>query len=67
MQKESLTAEVALERLKDGNKIYINAKTGSGYISPEKCAVTSKNGQEPYAVIVSCSDSMVITEYIFSA
>lgn len=28
---------------------------------------TSKNGQKPYAVIVSCSDSRVIPECIFSA
>ena len=64
MQKESLSP---LERLKAGNKSYLNAKTGSGNISPEIRLYTSKNGQKPYAVIVSCSDSRVIPEYIFSA
>ena len=64
MQKESISA---LERLKAGNIAYLNAKTGSGDISPEIRLYTSKNGQKPYAVIVSCSDSRVIPEYIFSA
>ncbi len=64
MQKESMTA---LERLKAGNKDYLNAKKGSGDISPEIRLRTSKYGQKPYAVIVSCSDSRVIPEYIFSA
>ncbi|MBD5584054.1 MAG: carbonic anhydrase [Clostridia bacterium] len=64
MQKESLSA---LERLKAGNRDYLNAKTGVGDISPERRLQTSKNGQKPYAVILSCSDSRVIPESIFSA
>ena len=61
------SAADALEQLKAGNKIYIHAKTGSGDVSPEKRLLTSKDGQKPYAVIVCCSDSRVIPEYIFSA
>ena len=57
----------ALERLKEGNKIYINSVKGVGDISPEKRLATYKNGQKPYAVIVSCADSRVIPECIFSA
>ena len=57
----------ALERLKEGNKIYLNSATGVGDVSPSKRLDTSKNGQHPYAVIVSCSDSRVIPESIFSA
>ena len=56
-----------MERLKEGNKRYLNARTGSGDISPETRLNLSKNGQKPYAVIVSCSDSRVVPEYIFSA
>ena len=67
MQKDNLSAGAALERLKAGNKNYLNAKTGSGDISPEKRLDTGINGQKPYAVILSCSDSRVIPEYIFSA
>ena len=57
----------ALERLKKGNEGYLDAKTGGGDISPEKRRYTSINGQAPFAVIVSCSDSRVIPECIFSA
>ena len=60
-------AESALERLKEGNKKYIGLAQPVGDISPEKRQYTSENGQKPYAVIVSCSDSRVIPESIFSA
>ncbi len=67
MQEKNISASAALERLKEGNKNYINAVTCSGDISPERRLYTSKNGQKPYAVIVTCSDSRVIPECIFSA
>lgn len=67
MKEKYMIAFNAIERLKEGNKIYINAAQGVGDISPEKRLYTSKNGQKPYAVIVSCSDSRVIPESIFSA
>ncbi|MBD5131578.1 MAG: carbonic anhydrase [Clostridiales bacterium] len=67
MQDKNLYAATALERLKDGNKVYINCATGVGDISPERRQYTSEHGQKPYAVIVSCSDSRVIPESIFSA
>ena len=67
MQEKNISAFDALERLKEGNKIYISAKTGVGDISPEVRRYTSEHGQKPYAVIVGCSDSRVIPESIFSA
>ena len=67
MQEKYVTAEAALKRLKDGNSAYINSKTGTGDISAEIRRATSENGQKPYAVIITCSDSRVIPEYIFSA
>ena len=67
MQKENLSSSAALERLKKGNAAYVSASKGSGDISPELRLKTSRDGQKPYAVIVSCSDSRVIPEYIFSA
>ena len=60
-------AASALQRLKEGNKIYLNATRGVGNISPSKRLETSTNGQHPYAVILSCADSRVIPESIFSA
>ena len=56
----------ALQRLKEGNKIYINSEICGGDVSPEKRQDTHKNGQHPYAVVVSCADSRVIPEAIFS-
>ena len=68
MQIENIiSAETALQMLKDGNQKYLNAPKGSGDISQDKRIDTLKNGQKPYAVIVTCSDSRVIPEYIFSA
>ena len=66
MQEKQVDALTALERLKEGNKIYINSSKGIGDISPEKRRDTYKNGQKPYAVVVSCADSRVIPESIFS-
>ncbi len=67
MQKEYMSAAVALQKLKDGNKVYLNSITSVGDISPSKRLYTSQNGQTPYAVVVTCSDSRVIPESIFSA
>ena len=60
-------AEAALRRLEEGNKRYLTATTGSGDISPQIREKTAEEGQRPYAVIVTCSDSRVIPESIFSA
>lgn len=67
MQDKYTETLSALQRLKEGNKIYINSDKNTGDISPEKRLDTYKNGQKPYAVIVSCADSRVIPEGIFSA
>ncbi len=61
-----MPATVALEKLKEGNKAYLSLKTASGDVSPEKRAETAECGQKPFAVVVTCSDSRVIPEYIFS-
>lgn len=63
----SVTAGEALAKLKRGNEVYIQSKTSSGDISPEKRLSTCKNGQQPYAVVITCSDSRVIPESVFGA
>lgn len=55
----------ALNLLKRGNKQYVADKQNGDY-SPEKRDSLIK-GQSPYAVIVSCSDSRVVPEAMFSA
>ncbi len=60
------TAEEGLKKLKDGNKKYLAGK-GMGDISSARREETLKNGQQPYAIIITCADSRVIPEAIFSA
>ncbi len=67
MKEQHISSDEALKRLKEGNSLYLDSKTGTGDISSEIRLATSVNGQKPYAVIVTCSDSRVIPEYIFSA
>ncbi|MBR6873396.1 MAG: carbonic anhydrase [Ruminococcus sp.] len=63
----ALSADEALERLRRGNEYYLTADRGIGDISPVRRFNTCNEGQRPYAVIVTCSDSRVIPESIFSA
>lgn len=67
MQKENLSASEALEKLKKGNQSYLAATTNSGDISPKIRQTTCDEGQTPYAIVVTCSDSRVIPESIFMA
>jgi len=61
------TAEQALQKLKQGNAAYLNSKKNDADISVSLRKHTSQNGQKPYAVIVSCSDSRVPPEHVFMA
>ena len=61
------TAEEALKKLKEGNAQYLNAEKNGGDISPALRLKTCNEGQFPYAIIVTCSDSRVIPESIFNA
>ena len=63
----TVSADEALERLKSGNAKYLGSDTSSADISPARRKDTCENGQHPYAVIVTCSDSRVLPESIFSA
>ena len=59
--------EQSLEKLKEGNEKYLKADKNCGDISPAIREKTYLNGQHPYAIIVTCADSRVIPESIFSA
>ena len=63
----SCTAEEALKKLKSGNERYLDAKKSEGDISLAIREKTCNEGQKPYAIVVTCSDSRVIPESIFSA
>ena len=62
-----LTAKEAIEKLKKGNDIYVSNDQSFTDISHARRNDVLENGQHPYAVVVSCSDSRVIPEEIFSA
>jgi len=61
------TPEQALQKLIDGNKMYLSYPHNTGSISPDIREQTAAHGQQPYAVVLTCSDSRVPPEHIFSA
>ncbi|MCM1487657.1 MAG: carbonic anhydrase [Firmicutes bacterium] len=67
MHHDGIPAAKALEKLKDGNKRYLSAAANPGDISPEIRKKTCDEGQFPYAIVITCSDSRVIPEAVFSA
>lgn len=60
-----ITAQEALARLKEGNRRFVDDGCGAGFgtTSRERGAVLA--GQEPFAVILGCSDSRVPVEIVF--
>ncbi|SNU09531.1 carbonic anhydrase [Lachnospiraceae bacterium] len=64
MNKEN---EKVLERLIQGNEIYVKNNQNAGDVSLEARQRTAKEGQHPYAIVITCSDSRVIPDAIFSA
>ncbi|MFA6989369.1 MAG: carbonic anhydrase [Candidatus Gastranaerophilaceae bacterium] len=61
-----IDADKALEKLLEGNKRFVNDKS----LHPNRCQearLRMIDGQKPFAVIISCSDSRVPTEIIFDA
>ena len=65
--KLNMYAAKAVEKLKEGNEKYLETLTGMGDVSKESRMRTYLHGQHPYAIVVTCSDSRVIPESIFSA
>ena len=62
-----MTPQEAVSRLQMGNKRYIASAQCIGDTSQSQREKTLSEGQNPYAVIVTCSDSRVIPESIFAA
>lgn len=53
--------------MQEGNNIYMTSKKNTSPISLDRRVDTTDNGQHPYAVVITCSDSRVPPEHIFSA
>lgn len=62
-----ISVEEAINRLKEGNRQYVSNDTFHTDISSAILKHFAQNGQKPYAIVISCSDSRVIPERIFSA
>ena len=62
-----ISAAEAKKKLIEGNQKYLDAKAGTGDISKALRLQTAEQGQHPYAIVITCSDSRVIPESIFSA
>src|SRR5262245_48626163 len=60
-----LGADQALERLREGNRRFTsNVGTGAVFADPSRRAALVR-GQEPFAIILGCSDSRVPAELVF--
>lgn len=66
MSNKTLSAIDSLTRLKNGNEIYLKSKQNDSDISPELRQGLFEDGQFPYAVVITCSDSRVVPEHIFN-
>ncbi len=62
-----VSAETAVRFLLNGNREYAETGRMNGDYSEARRIDTEENGQHPYAVVLTCSDSRVVPEAIFSA
>ncbi|MDO1449882.1 carbonic anhydrase [Rhodocytophaga aerolata] len=61
---QSISPDESLQRLKEGNKRFIEGKSARPRQDPATIRNLSK-GQQPFAIIMGCSDSRVPSEIIF--
>lgn len=66
-EKKQDVIEAVIQKLKNGNENFVKAEKNCGNISPVVRTKNVEDGQKPYAVVVTCSDSRVPPEHIFSA
>ncbi len=59
--------EAIIEKLKAGNRRYVEGGTYHGDVSSSRRQDLAENGQHPEVVVLTCSDSRVVPEAIFDA
>jgi carbonic anhydrase len=60
-----MSAREALDRLRDGNKRFVADRAAGGSGTTETRRAELADGQEPFAIILGCSDSRVPAELVF--
>lgn len=63
-EQQRITPDQALQLLKDGNSRYTEGK-GGAHDYPRQVAATGRDGQYPFASIVSCIDSRAAPTQVF--
>ena len=66
MKAYSNDVTAVLDRLKEGNETFLRSRNTIGDISSGIRMDTAANGQKPYAIVITCSDSRVIPEAMFN-
>ena len=60
-----ISANEALERLKEGNRRFVSDTRSGDPLSSQARRRELEKGQEPFAIILGCSDSRVPAELVF--
>ncbi|MCG2921918.1 carbonic anhydrase, partial [Escherichia coli] len=60
-----LTAQEALDRLKAGNQRFMKGETTNHTLVSHQERAEMAEGQNPFAIILGCSDSRVPAEMVF--
>ena len=67
LEKGNVSFTDALKILREGNRRFVESDSYCGNVCFTRRSMTADNGQHPFAAIVTCSDSRVIPEIVFSA
>ena len=60
-----IPAQEALARLRDGNRRFVSDTRSHGTLTSQERRSELADGQEPFAIILGCSDSRVPAELVF--
>ena len=60
-----ISAHEALERLREGNRRFVAGVRGADVLTSQARRIEVAAGQEPFAIILGCSDSRVPAELVF--
>ena len=65
MEMSMLTAEEALDLLKNGNQRFVHGETNHTKLLTHQQRAEMAHSQEPFAIVLGCSDSRVPAEMVF--